>query len=134
MKRILFTILAVALIIVSAVLLYAWSDLPRRTTQRFAGHLYHQRYDEAASMLRSPSALEVTPDGSLILVDRNENATPVPAAKLPFIVGGREGGPENDFKMTALGRSTNGILDTPPVTLYLSVDGSLVRIEAVENR
>ena len=134
MKRILITLLALLLIVVSAVLLYAWFDLPRRTTQRFAGHLYHQRYQGAASMLRPPSALEVSPDGSLILVDKNGSATPVPAAKLPFIVGGREGGPENDFKMTALGRSTNGMLDPPPVTLYLSVDGSWVQIEAVENR
>ncbi len=84
-------------------------------------------------MLRAPSSLEVAPDGGLILVDHAGESTAVPATKLPFIVGGHDGVPDHDFSMTALGSSTNGVLDTPAVTLYLSVDGGKVRIKGVDS-
>ena len=114
-------------------LTYSWFDLSRRTTQGFAGDLYHQRYEEAAGMLLPPSALRVDSEGGLILVDEAGGSTTVPKAKLPFKVAGGKGGPEHDFKMMALGSSTNGVLDSPPVTLYLGVVGGRVTIEAVDD-
>jgi hypothetical protein len=35
--------------------------------------------------------------------------------------------------MTALGNNTNGILDSPAVTIDLSVEGAKIRIERVES-
>ena len=113
-------------------LVYAWVDLPRRTRQAFAGDLYHQRYQEAAGMLRPPSSLRVDADGGLILVDSAGRSVVVPKVKLPFKVAGGGGGPEHDLKIMALGPSTNGILDSPPVALYLGVEGGEVTIEAVD--
>jgi len=93
------------------------------------GHLYHQRYDEAAQMLSEPSAIEVAADGQVTLIDHNGNRTNVPTAKLPFMVGGGTEAQPGKFSMTALGPSSNGVLETPALTLYLSLDGSKVRIE-----
>ncbi|MAB71179.1 MAG: hypothetical protein CMJ54_01590 [Planctomycetaceae bacterium] len=114
-------------------LTYFWFDLPRRTRQGFAGDLYHQRYQAAAGMLLPPSALRVDSEGGLVLVDEAGDSTTVPKAKLPFKIVAGNGGPEHDFKMMALGPSTNGTLDSPPVTLYLAVVGERVTIEAVED-
>jgi len=125
-------LLVVVFLVGVGALVYAWVDLPRRTVQAFAGDLYHQRYQEAAGMLRPPSALGLDSDGGLILVDRTGRSIVVPGAKLPFKVAGGGGGPEHDLKMMALGPSTNGILDSTPVTLYLSGAGGKVTIEAVD--
>lgn len=126
--------MAVAAVLVGLALATRWLERPLRTTQAFADHLYRERYEEAARMLRLPSALEVASDGGLIFVDKMGRSTAVPATKLPFVVGGHDAREfPYDFKMTALGSSTNGVLDTPAVTLYLSVDGGEVRIEGVES-
>ena len=85
-------------------------------------------------MLRAPSALFVVPDGGLTLVDAGGQSTSVPATQLPFVVGG-QAVPQVacDFVMTALGPDTDGVLDTPAVTIYLSVDGGGVLIEHVDS-
>ncbi len=127
--------LAIAAALVVLVLTYSWFQRPKRTTQAFAGHLYHERYEEAALMLRAPSALKVESGGGLILVDSAGESTAVPATKLPFVVGesGVASDHSSDFEMMALGSSTSGVLDTPAVTLYLSVDGGKIRIESVDS-
>ena len=125
-------LLIATLLIVSIALLFSWSVQSKRTTEKFVGNLYFERYDQAAQMLLPPSSLEVDPEGGLLLTDRNGQKTNIPKLKLPFIVGGHDGGPEHDFQMMALGPSTNGILETPPVSLYLTVMGGQVAIEAVE--
>jgi hypothetical protein len=53
---------------------------------------------------------------------------------LPFAVGGHEA-PEyaDDFRMTALGPSTNGVLHSPAVTLHLAICGGAVRIVGVDS-
>lgn len=132
MKKYTKTALAIAAVLVGLGLTYSRFQRPMRTTQAFVGHLYHERYEEAALMLRAPSALEVASDGGLILVDNEGNLKTVLAAKLPFIASaGSDGGPDHDFQMTALGSSTNGVLDTPAVVLYLSIDAGKVRIQSV---
>ncbi len=109
-----------------------WLDQPRRTTGRFAGHMYHERYDEAAAMLQPPSALVMESDGGLVLVDRKGREVPVLEVQLPFKVGGHDNEREHDFVMTALGPATDGILHDPAVALYLSVVGDEVAIEFVD--
>lgn len=127
-------LLTVTAVLAMVVLTTWWFQRPERTKEAFAGHLYHQRYEEAARLLRAPSSMAIGPDGGLVLVDEAGRRTVVPATKLPFVVGGHEA-PEHpgDFRMTALGPSTNGVLDTPAVTLHLSVDGGEVRLEAVDS-
>ena len=131
------------LVIAAGGLAYFWFDQPRRTIEGFAGDLYHQRYDEAAGMLRAPSALSVDSNGGLVVVDKAGRSITVPKAALPFkVLGGEmkqylwsmggDGGPEHDFKMIALGPSTDGTLHSPPVILYLGVAGAKVTIEDVE--
>jgi len=122
-----------ALVIGAGGLTCFWFDLPMRTTQGFAGALHHQRYQAAAGMLLPPSALRLDSEGGLDLVDEASGSRTVPKAKSPFKVSGGKGGPEYDFKMMALGPSTNGVLDSPPVTLYLGVVGGRVTIEAVDD-
>jgi hypothetical protein len=131
MTRYIQILLVVVFIILAIGLTYSWFDRPRRTTERFVGNLYFQRYEDAARMLRPPSALRVDSDGGLALIDKKGRLTSVPKAKLPFKVGGHDGGPEHDFKMTALGPSTGGVLHTPAVTLYLKIVGGDISIESV---
>ena len=100
--------LVIAAVLVALALTYSWFQKSKRTTEEFAGHLNHERYEEAALMLSAPSALEVAPDGALTLVDNAGKSTTVSAAKLPSIVGGQDGALDHDFKMTAPGSSTNG--------------------------
>jgi hypothetical protein len=67
------------------------------------------------------------------MIDHNGNSMTVPATKLPFKVGGGKPESPSDFSMTALGNSTNGVLDTPAVIIYLSIDGGKVRIDKVDS-
>lgn len=133
MSKIVRTLLSVIVVLVAVGLTLAWFDQPRRTTERFVGNMYHERYEEAADMLVSPSALSVNPDGGLLIVDRDGRSISVPRVQLPFLAGGHDGEEEHDFKMTALGPSTDGILHQTPVTLYLTVAGGEVVIAAMEN-
>lgn len=90
-------------------------------------------------MLRAPSVIAVAPDRALTLVDCNGNSTVIQSENLPLVVGGGwlDTG---DSNMTALGPSNSGILHSPPVVLYLSYDGGMVRfggkisIESVGDR
>ena len=67
-----------------------------------------------------------------MLVDRSSRSVTVPAEKLPCEIAGGDGGPPHAFKMMALGPDTDGILDSPPVTRHLRIDGWKIVIEAVE--
>jgi hypothetical protein len=127
-------LLAASAVVVGLALAAWWFQRPLRTTEAFAGHLNHERYEEAARMLRAPSSLVVAPDGGPTLVDEAGRSTSVPAAQLPFAAGGHAA-PEyaGDFRMTALGPSTNGVLHSPAVTLHLAVDGGAVRIVGVDS-
>ena len=126
-----FGLLALLVVVIIGMSIY-WLDQPRRTTGAFVGNMYHERYEDAASMLQPPCSIQVEPDGGLAIVDQNGNSTSVPKVQLPFIVGGHDGDEDHDFLMTALGPSTEGILHDPPVTLYLKLDGSEVSIESIE--
>ena len=126
-------ILTGVVLLVGITLAFWWSQRPQRITQEFAGHLSHERYEEAAKMLRAPCTMELADDGSLSLVDHTGALTTVPAKRLPFRVGGGKDDKASDFSMTALQGSTKGILDTPAVIVYLSIDGGKVRIESVES-
>ncbi len=98
----------------------------------FQGHMFAQRYDQAAEMLVAPSALEVAPDGSLAITDRAGNSTAVPAAQLPFKVSERPAEPRFPGRtMMAIGPSVAGVSDFPMVTLYVSFDGGEAHIEGV---
>lgn len=104
-----------------------------RTTQRFAAHLNQGRYGEAAEMLCPSCSIKLGPDGSVTLIDRAGNSVLVPTEKLPFKVGGGAADGPGDFSMTALGTDTNGILDSPAIIVYFSVEGGLVCIERVDS-
>ncbi len=101
----------------------------KRATHKFTMYLNQERYEEADQMLRPPCSIELAPDGSLRLVDEGGTVTTVPASKLPFIVGGGDPKRANESSMTALGESTNGILHSPPVIIYLDVSRGEVGIE-----
>ena len=108
-----------------------WFGQPRRTTEQFVGNMYHERYEEAAAMLHPPSALSVDSGGDLVIVDEDGRSIAVPKVQLPFMAGGHDGDQEYDFKITALGPSTDGILHDQPVTLYLRLVGGEVAIESM---
>lgn len=99
---------------------------------KFQGHMYAQRYDQAAALLTPPSAVALEPDGTLALTDRAGNTTSVPAAQLPFKVSERPAEPRFPGRtMMAIGPSTGGVSDFPMVTLYVSFDGGEAHIEGV---
>lgn len=106
-------------------------ESPKRAKETFLGHLYHQRYAEAAAMLVAPSAVEQLPDGGLKVIPQDGPPRVVPAAKLPFMAGGEHLLETDQFSATALGPSTNGVLDTPAVVLRLCLDGDRIRILSV---
>ena len=110
-----------------------WFERPQRITQEFAGHLFHERYSEANSMFEGESSLMLLPEGGLLVSDQAGNSVTVPKEKLPFKVGGGRKEQRSDFSMTALGGSVGGVLSTPPVVLYLNVEGGKVRIERIES-
>lgn len=128
-KLLLGTIVIVAGVIVTIRQL----ESPKRTKEAFLGHLYHQRYAEAAAMLVAPSAVEQLPDGGLKVTDQGGASKVVPAAKLPFKAGGEHSLAADHFSATALGPSTNGVLETPAVVLRLCVDGDRVRIVSADS-
>ncbi|WP_039962273.1 hypothetical protein [Rhodopirellula europaea] len=124
-----------AFLVLGVLYLATWLvNRSERVTQEFSDHVSRGRYGAAAQMLTSSCSMKLGADGGLTLVDRDGNPTVVPAAKLPFKVGG--GQPRDTagtFSMTALGSSTNGTLDTPAVIMHLRVDGGRVCIERVES-
>lgn len=121
-------------LIVIAVYFATWSvHRPKKITQQFASHFSQERYQQCADMLQAPSSMDVSPTGDLVLVDHAGNSIKVLKDKLPFKVGGGRSDDPSDFSMTALGESSNGILQTPAVILYLSVEGGKVRIDRVDS-
>ena len=110
--------LALVAILAVAQLVSSWISHPRRTRTGFMSDLYHQKYEEAARMLRAPSAITVASDGALNVVDHAGKSTVVPAAQLPFVVGG-----DADIGMMTLPSRNNG----SPVMLHLSYDGGVTR-------
>ncbi len=117
---------------IAAVVMLFGSRSAARAQSTFQGHMFAQRYDQAAEMLVAPSALEVAPDGSLAITDRAGNSTAVPAAQLPFKVSERPAEPRFPGRtMMAIGPSVAGVSDFPMVTLYVSFDGGEAHIEGV---
>jgi hypothetical protein len=106
---------------------------PSRLRAQFIGNLYHERYDQAAEMLLPPSAIEASPDGNLTIVSHDRDSVTIPATKLPFMSGGGSSLKSDEFSVTALGPSTDGILHTPGVVLRLTLDGYKVRIVSIES-
>ena len=131
MKKYMVLLFVAALLVLGFFLAFSWYDKPRRTTQRFIGNLYHERYEDAALMLHPPSTLEMH-DDALVILDKDGRSTSVPGVQLPFMASDANGMTEHDFAVTALGPSTNGILHHPAVTIYLRLVGNEVAIEMVE--
>lgn len=104
-----------------------------RTTEKFAAHIFHAQYSDAAEMLTAPCSVRLEADGGLTLVDRTGKSTVVPPGQLPFKVGGGQPDATGDFSMIALGSSTNGMLDAPAIIMYLSVDGGKICIDHVDS-
>ena len=50
---------------------------------------------------------------------------------MPFIVEGHEDDRDQDFRVTAPGPITDGVLDGSPVTIHLKTTGGRVSIEPV---
>lgn len=133
MSRLKKTFLALSLLLVGVQLTVWLVHRPTRVTQQFVGHLSQERYSDAAGMLVAPSAIIPTPDGNLAVVDETGRSVEVLASQLPFSSGGGKADGPGEFSMTALGSSTNGLLDEPAVILYLSTNGGEIRIERVES-
>ena len=128
----------VAIVVIAAAAFY-WIERPDRIASEFASLVHVGEYGSAAGMLSAPSAIEAKPDGTLVLTDRNGKSVSVTADKLPFAVSGAARADSKRFPgatstMLALGSSANGILDSPPVALRLSHDGSGIHIEGVDPR
>ena len=133
-------ILAVLILLwISVASIFWWLDRPKRITQEFAGHLFHERYAEADSSLEGVSSLILLPQGDLLITDQAGNSVAVQKSKLPFKIGGGKSAHaksallSSDFIMTALGGSVGGVLSTPPVVLYLGIEKGKVRIESVDS-
>jgi len=65
--------------------------------------------------------------------DHKGKSTAVPATKLSFKVSGGKSKRPGVHSMTARENNTNEILDSPAVTIDLSVEGAKIRIERVES-
>jgi len=117
---------------IGIVLVAEWVQRPGRLRAQFIGHLYHGRYVEADEMLLPPSAIVVGADGGLTIVAHDGGAMPVPATKLPFMSGGGRSLKSGEFSATALGPSTNGILNSDAVSLRLTLDGYNVCIVSID--
>jgi len=118
-----------------------WYLRPSRAAGRFLSYLSKGQYEEAQTLLATPSSIEPTETGALVLTDRAGHTTTVPAGNLPFLVLEEEASSpdsptwparKDDFTMIALGESEGGILEKPPFRLYLRADGGEVHIERVE--
>ena len=121
---------------IAAIALFIGSRSSSQVRGAFFGHMFAQRYDQAAAILPPPSAValgsDLESDGTLTLTDRAGNATSVPAAQLPFKVSERPAEPRFPGRtMMAIGPSTGGVSDFPMVTLYVSFDGGEAHIEGV---
>ena len=117
---------------IAAIALFIGSRSSSQVRSAFFGHMFAQRYDQAAAILTPPSAVALESDGTLTLTDRAGNATSVPAAQLPFKVSERPAAPRFPGRtMMAIGPSTGGVSDFPMVTLYVSFDGGEAHIEGV---
>ncbi len=123
--------LAMSIIVIGIAVSVWWLERPKRIRQAFAAHLYHERYEDAAQMLISPCAIRVDADRNMTIVDHAGATTTVPAERLPFKIGGGNPNYSSDFSMTALQGSRNGLLATPAVTIYLSVERGKIRIASV---
>ena len=110
---------------------YGLLDQPRRVRQAFAGDMYHQRYSQADELLLRPSSVSLTPLGDLMVTDKMDKETVVAQNKLPFLVSGMLAHPY-DLSMTALQDNENGVLLTPALSIYLSVDGGQLVIESCQ--
>ena len=124
-------LLGATAIVAGIVLTLRQLDTPKRARETFLGHMYHQRYAEAAAMLVAPSMAVQLPDGGLQVIAQDGTSKLVPAANLPFMAGGEQSLQADQFSATALGPSTRGVLDTPAVVLRLCLDGDRVRIVSV---
>ena len=113
-----------ALVLVPIGVTISWFDQPRRTTGQFVGEMHHERYGDAVVRLFAPSTVSVESDGGLVSVDQNDRSVSVSKMSWPFLAGGHDGDQEHDFKMTALGPGTDGILHDPAVTITRSSRGS----------
>jgi hypothetical protein len=117
---------------IAVLALFMGSRSATRAQATFQGHMYAQRYGQAAALLTPPSAVALESDGTLTLTDRAGNATSVPAAQLPFKVSERPASPRFPGRtMMAIGPSVAGISDFPMVTLYVAFDGGEAHIEGV---
>lgn len=104
-----------------------------RAYEQFAGHVANGRYAEASSLLARPSELVQEADGTLLAVDRDGRRATVAKEKLPFLVAER--GPNaaaTGLWMTALGKATNGVLDTPAKHLHVVAQGGALHITRVD--
>ena len=117
----------------AAVLLTSLTACSQSGKDAFYGHMFAQEYAEAAHMLSAPSDIELNSDGSLLITDRTGNATIVPAVQLPFMAAGSPANPKfPGSTLMATGPDTDGTLDYPAVTLYVTFSNGEAHIEGVD--
>lgn len=104
-----------------------------RAFEEFAGHVANGRYAEASTLLARPSELVQEADGTLLAVDRDGRRVSVAKEKLPFLVSEPGQGAEaTGLRMTALGKATNGMLDTPARHLHVVAQRGALHIARVD--
>lgn len=127
-------IIACLAVLLTAVASTNWLiQRPKRITETFVGHISQERYEAADQMLHFPSGIKVVSKEELTLVDCSGNSTTVSSKQLPFLAGGGKPNDPSDFSMTALQDHTNGLLNSPAVVVYLSIEGSKIHIERVDS-
>lgn len=108
-------------------------DRPNRAMSSFIRLVGVGDFDAANALLREPCRFVQNESGDLNIADKEGGSIRLPKAKLPFLVSDRarlKG--IGDSSMTALGPSSNGILESNPVHLYLRKQGCSISIVQVE--
>jgi len=104
-----------------------------RAYEEFAGHVANGRYAKASTLLARPSELVQEADGTLLAVDREGRRATVAREKLPFVVAQPDPKAEaTGLWMTALGKATNGVLDTPAKHLHVVAQRGALHIARVD--
>ncbi|QDU65874.1 hypothetical protein [Engelhardtia mirabilis] len=121
-----------------------WMHWPRQSLQRFISLARDGSYAEASALLDGSGSIESADGGGLRILDTHGREVLLPPNQQRFVAGEavEKRLPPRQFAdrlfgrdraaLTALGPSTDGVAEVPPVTIYLSVERGRLAIESVE--
>lgn len=79
------------LIVIAGFLAQTWTNLPKRTAERFLALLHDGKVAEAAALVDAPSSIAVVDDGALDLVAADGSRVRVLPAELPLVARKSDG-------------------------------------------